>query len=97
VEGPVELTSAARHSTVKRPAASQSRSASTASSWASRLQVTRSASSFVRRCYEPDEGCRSFPSISFVQVVIGRKGDTGKWIAQLTSQLLRIGSSAPWS
>src|SRR5262245_23560507 len=51
----------------------------------------------VRRCYEPDEGCRSFPAISFVQVVIGRKGDTGKWIAQLTPQLLRIGSSAPWS
>src|SRR5262252_1557867 len=47
------------------------------------------------RCYEPDEGRRSFPAISFVQVVIGRKGDTGKWIEQ--PQLLRIGSSAPWS
>jgi hypothetical protein len=43
-----------------------------------------------------DEGRRSFPAISFVQVVIG-KGDTGKWIEQLTPQLLRIGSSARWS
>src|SRR5215813_6573945 len=42
-----------------------------------------------------DEGRRSFPPISFVQV-IGRKGDTGKWIEQLTPQLLRIGSCAPW-
>jgi hypothetical protein len=37
-----------------------------------------------------DEGRRSFPAISFVQVVIGRKGDTSKWIEQLTPQLLRI-------
>ena len=44
-----------------------------------------------------DEGRRSFLAISFVQVVILRKGDTGKWIEQLTPQLLRIGSSAPWS
>ena len=44
-----------------------------------------------------DEGRRSFPAISFVQVVIGRKGDTIKWIEQLTPQLMRIGSSAPWS
>src|SRR5262245_17849805 len=51
----------------------------------------------LERCYEPDEGRRSFPAISFVQVVIGRRGDTGKWIEQLTPQLLRIGSSAPWS
>jgi len=42
-----------------------------------------------------DEGCRSFSAISFVQVVIGRKGDTGKWIEQLPPQLLRIGCSAP--
>jgi hypothetical protein len=52
-----------------------------------------SATGLTRRCYEPDEGRRSFPAISFVQVVIGRKGDTGKWIEQLTPQLLRIGSS----
>ena len=44
-----------------------------------------------------DEGRRSLPVISFVQVVIGRKGDTGKWIEQSTPQLLRTGSSAPWS
>src|SRR5262249_1389712 len=44
-----------------------------------------------------DEGRRSFPAISFVQVVVGRKGDTVKWIEHLTPELLRIGSSAPWS
>ena len=62
---------------------------------ARRLRLRASEVKRLSRCYEPDEGRRSFPAISFVQVVIGRKGETGKWIKQLTPRLLRIGSSAP--
>ena len=58
-------------------------------------------SSLYIRCYEPGrKAAGSFPAISFSVRSCRywtQRRYFGKWIEQLIPQLLRIGSSAPWS